>query len=111
MFGLEVIIVAPGTVATPIWDRADAADIAPFIGTPYAGALEKLRVFMVTNGKKGLRPEHLGEVVKTALTTARPKIRYTVTPRPLQNLLLNLLPRRWVDHMIARRLGLKYPRS
>ncbi len=110
MFGLKVIIVAPGTVATPIWDRADAADIAPFIGTPYAPALEKLKVFMVANGKKGLPPEHLGEVVKVALTTANPKTRYTATPRPLQNLLLNLLPKRWVDNMIARRLGLKYRR-
>ena len=69
--------------------------------------LEKLKVFMVANGKKGLPPEHLGEVVKFALTTANPKTRYTVTPSPLQNLLLNLLPKRWVDNMIARRLGLK----
>ena len=65
MFGLEVIIVAPGTVATPIWDHANAADIAPFAGTPYGHALEKLKFYMVTNGKKGLPPERLGEVVKT----------------------------------------------
>jgi hypothetical protein len=107
MFGVAVIIVAPGAVATPIWDRAEATDITPFIGTPYAGALEKLKAFMLAYGRNGLRPERLGEIVKTALTTAKPKIRYSVTPHPLQNLLLNLLPRRWVDNMIARRLGLK----
>jgi NAD(P)-dependent dehydrogenase (short-subunit alcohol dehydrogenase family) len=107
MFGLEVIIVAPGTVATPIWDRANAADIAPFAGTPYAHALEKLKIFMVTNGKKGLPPEQLGEVVKSALTAVKPKTRYTVTPHPVENMLLNMLPKRLVDNLIARRLGLK----
>ena len=26
IFGIDVIIVAPGAVATPIWDKADAVD-------------------------------------------------------------------------------------
>jgi NAD(P)-dependent dehydrogenase (short-subunit alcohol dehydrogenase family) len=107
VFGLDVIIVAPGTVATPIWDRANATDVAPFAGTPYAHALEKLKLYMVTNGKKGLPPERLGEVVKSALTAANPKTRYTVTPHPIENWLLNTLPKRLVDNMIARRLGMK----
>src|SRR5580704_10862678 len=33
---------------------------------------------MLANGHKGLRPEWVGEVVKTALTAARPKTRYVV---------------------------------
>ena len=106
LFGIDVIIVAPGTVATPIWDRADALDASLFAGTPYASALGVLKHFMISNGKKGLPPERLGDVVKTALTVAKPKTRYTVTPIPIQNLLVNILPKRMVDRMIARRLGL-----
>jgi NAD(P)-dependent dehydrogenase (short-subunit alcohol dehydrogenase family) len=106
LFGIDVIIVAPGTVATPIWDRADALDAALFAGTPYADALGVLKHFMIANGRKGLPPDQLGEVVKTALTAAKPKTRYTVTPIPLQNLLVNILPKRMVDRIIARRLGL-----
>jgi hypothetical protein len=34
---------------------------------------------MLANGHKDLRPEWVGEVVKTALTAARPKTRYVVT--------------------------------
>ena len=45
--------------------------------------------------------------MKTALTAARPKTRYTVTPSPMQNLMATTLPKRMVDNMIARRLGLK----
>jgi NAD(P)-dependent dehydrogenase (short-subunit alcohol dehydrogenase family) len=107
LLGIDVIIVAPGAVATPIWDRANAADVAQFANTPYMPALEKMKAFMISNGKKGLPPEKLGEAVKTALTVPKPKTRYTVTPQPVQNLMANTLPKRIVDNMIARRLGLK----
>lgn len=106
LFGIDVVIVAPGTVATPIWAKAEALDLALFAHTPYARALEKLRSLMIDAGKKGLPPERIGQTVLTALTVPKPKTRYTVTPAPIQNLLENLLPKRVVDGMIARRLGL-----
>jgi NAD(P)-dependent dehydrogenase (short-subunit alcohol dehydrogenase family) len=106
-FGIDVIIVAPGTVATPIWDKANELDLAPFAATPYAAALKKLKDFMVANGRKGLPPEKLGEVVKAALTHSKPRTRYTVAPNPIQNLMANSLPKRMVDGFIARQLGLK----
>ena len=83
IFGIDVIIVAPGAVATPIWDKADAVGIAPFANTPYAPALERLRRYMVSAGRQGLPPEKIGETVKTALTAARPRTRYTVAPAPI----------------------------
>jgi NAD(P)-dependent dehydrogenase (short-subunit alcohol dehydrogenase family) len=107
LFGVDVIIVAPGTVATPIWDKAETLDVTPFAGTPYTRALERLRFLMIAGGKKGLPAERIGETVKTALTAPHPKTRYTVTPVPFQNWLANALPKRVVDGMIARRLGLK----
>jgi hypothetical protein len=61
---------------------------------------------MISNGPKGLKPERLGEAIHHALTTARPKTRYTVTPDRLQNLLVTTLPSRVVDRMIGGRLGL-----
>ncbi len=107
LFGIDVVIVAPGAVATPIWDKADAIDVSQYANTPYAAALNKVKDFMISSGRKGFAPEKLGEVVKTALTTAKPKTRYTVTPDPLQNLIVNTLPKRMVDGIIARRVGLK----
>jgi NAD(P)-dependent dehydrogenase (short-subunit alcohol dehydrogenase family) len=110
-FGIDVIVVAPGTVATSMWDRPDAVNVAAFADTPYAHALARLKVHMITNGRRGLPPEQLGETVKTALTAARPKARYTVTPDPIETLVANALPKRVVDTIIANRLGLqKKPR-
>jgi NAD(P)-dependent dehydrogenase (short-subunit alcohol dehydrogenase family) len=107
IFGVDVIIIAPGTVATPIWEKADAVDVTPFANTPYAPALDRLKRAMVSMGKQGLPPGTIGEAVKTALTVMKPKTRYTLTPSPMQDMMATTMPKRMVDTMIARRLGLK----
>jgi NAD(P)-dependent dehydrogenase (short-subunit alcohol dehydrogenase family) len=107
IFGVDVIVVAPGNVATPIWDKAEALDTTPFDHTSFAPALARLRSYAIEGGRKGLKPERIGEAVKTALTAARSKTRYTIAPDPIQNLMVATLPKRIVDNLIARRLGLK----
>ena len=107
IFGVEVIVVAPGVVATPIWDKADGLDATLFANSPYAPALAKMKRAMISMGRQGLPPERIGEAVKRALTAARPKVRYTVTPNPIRNLIAVTLPKRFVDNLIARRLGLR----
>src|SRR5262249_55230802 len=108
VFGIDVVIVAPGAVATPIWDKSDM-DLAPYSNTPYLAPLGTLRDFMLAMGRNGLPPERIGEAVKTALTIAKPNVRYTVAPNPFQVFLTRALPRRTVDRMIAGRIGLSPP--
>jgi len=106
LLGIDVIIIAPGAVATPIWDKADAIDVARFANTPYAKMLANLKDYMVASGRQGLSEERLGRAVWKALTARNPKTRYVVTPDPIQNLMVNTLPKRTVDRIIGRRLGL-----
>jgi NAD(P)-dependent dehydrogenase (short-subunit alcohol dehydrogenase family) len=110
LFGIDVIVVAPGAVATPIWDKAETVDVARYANTPYAAALDMVRNYMITSGRKGLKPERLGRAVWHALTTAKPKTRYVVTPDRIQNFMVNHLPKRVVDRTIAGRLGLARPK-
>jgi NAD(P)-dependent dehydrogenase (short-subunit alcohol dehydrogenase family) len=105
-FGIDVVVIAPGAVATPIWSKAEQVDVTPYLNTPYAAALERMRAYMLTLGKTGLPPERIGEAVYYALTAAKPKVRTTVTPRPLEDLMVRTLPKRVVDRMIGGRLGL-----
>jgi NAD(P)-dependent dehydrogenase (short-subunit alcohol dehydrogenase family) len=107
--GIDVIVVAPGAVATAIWGKAEQIDITPYLNTPYIKALERMRGYMLTLAKQGLPPERLGEAVLHALTAPRPKVRYTVTPQPVQDFLVRTLPKRFVDRMIGGRLGLLPP--
>jgi NAD(P)-dependent dehydrogenase (short-subunit alcohol dehydrogenase family) len=106
LFGIDVIVVAPGTVATPIWSKAEEVDVSRYAETPYVSQLARIRDYMITAGPKGLKPEALGETIHRALTVPHPKWRYTVTPDPIETLAVKLLPKRWVDRMIAGRLGL-----
>ncbi len=106
IYGVDVIIIAPGAIATPIWDKADTIDVTRYANTPYAKSLDTVKRYMVELGRKGFPPERIGETVHTALTSPKPKTRYVVTPEPLTNWLGNNLPKRMVDNTIAKRLGL-----
>src|SRR5271154_6852349 len=106
LFGIDVIIVAPGAVKTPIWSKAEEVDISAYKNSPYLPALEKVRAFMLNLSKIGLPPETIAERIAEALTAAHPKVRYSIAPDPMRHLITGLLPKRMVDRIIARRLGL-----
>ncbi|MBV8798296.1 MAG: SDR family oxidoreductase [Alphaproteobacteria bacterium] len=107
IFGIDVIVVAPGAVATPIWDKAEQIDTSRYANTPYATSLNKVKDYLLTLGRKGFPPEKIGQAVHRALTISKPQVRYVVTPDPVQNFMANTLPKRMVDNLISRQLGLK----
>jgi NAD(P)-dependent dehydrogenase (short-subunit alcohol dehydrogenase family) len=57
-------------------------------------------------GENGLPAEKIAEVIAEALTAAQPNVRYQITPDPMRHLMTAVLPKRMVDRIIARRLGL-----
>lgn len=108
LYGIDVIMVAPGHVATPIWDKAEEVDVTPYEHLDAAPAMKKFREFFIAEGKKGFPPERIAKVIHEALTAASPKARYAVVPGRFQNWTMpTLLPVRAVDKIIAGRLGLK----
>jgi len=106
VFGVDVILIGPGAVATPIWDKAEQVDISPYADSPYGPALDRLRTYMLTIGRRGLPPERVGQAVLKVLTTAKPKVRYAVSPQPLQDWITHTMPKRFVDRLVGRQLGL-----
>ena len=108
LYGIDVIIVGPGAVATPIWDKAEKEDISIYKHTEYASPAVEFQKYMVEIGRKGYPPEKVGEVVLHALTTSKPRVRYAVVPNALSSWFIPmLLPKRLVDAIIARRLGFR----
>jgi len=110
LFGIDVIIIAPGPVKTPIWSKGqEAGDTSRYQNSPYLPALQKASAFMQHLESIGLPPERIAERVFEALTLPQPKVRYQITPDPMRHLMMTMLPKRMVDKIIAKRLGLLPP--
>jgi NAD(P)-dependent dehydrogenase (short-subunit alcohol dehydrogenase family) len=108
LYGIDVIIVGPGSVATPIWDKAEEEDLAPYADTDYAEAARRVQNYMIQEGRNGYPPEKVGEVVLHVFTTPRPRVRYAVIPgSSFRRIIQGWLPKRLVDNIIARNLGFK----
>jgi NAD(P)-dependent dehydrogenase (short-subunit alcohol dehydrogenase family) len=107
LFGIDVVIVAPGPVKTPIWSKGQQDfDVDRYKNSPYLPSLQKVMAYMQHLDSIGLPPEKIAEVVYGALTMPNPKVRYQVAPDPMRHLITNWLPKRMVDKIIARRVGL-----
>lgn len=108
LYGIDVIIVGPGSISTAIWDKAEQIDTSPYESSEYFAAALRFQKYMIKGGRNGYPPEKVGEVVLHTLTTAKPRVRYSVIPgSSLQRTIQMLLPKRMVDNIIARRLGFK----
>ena len=108
LYGIDVIIIGPGSVATPIWDKAEQADISMYADREYVESPKRAQEYMIRNRTTRYPPEKVGEVTWQALTTSKPRTRYAVVP---DNFLSRLIPmflrRRVMDRLIARNLGFK----
>lgn len=107
LYGIDVIVVGPGAVVTPIWDKAAAQDYDRFNATDYAPILQRFLAFFAEEGKKGLAPEEIGRTIHHALTASKPKVRYAVVPQRFKNWTApKLLSKRVVDRLIGKQFGL-----
>ena len=107
IYGIDVIAIGPGAVVTPIWDKAERSDQSVYAKTDYAAAIKQFMDYFLAEGRKGLPPERIGEAIYRALTVPRPRARYAVVPNRFVNWTLpNLLPKRLIDRLIAKQIGL-----
>jgi NAD(P)-dependent dehydrogenase (short-subunit alcohol dehydrogenase family) len=83
-WGIEVSLVEPGPVATPIWQTSVAAadrllDAAPAeIHELYGERIEGARASARRNDRGGIPPDEVAKVIEHALTARRPRTRYVV---------------------------------
>ncbi len=107
LFGVDVAVIAPGAVKTPIWSKGLALDDARYTEGPFAASLAKMRELVRSKAHIGLEPEAIGRATYRALTGRAP-VRQVLTPEPVLHFLLNHLPKRVVDRMFARMLALSF---
>ena len=109
VYGIDAIAIGPGSVKTPIWDKAeDMNKDRPYSSTVWAKPIETFADVMLKGGRDGLDPKVIGETIETALTADKPKARYAPVPDKLTNWTIpTRLPKRMVDGIMAKRFGLR----
>ncbi len=109
IYGIDSITIGPGSVRTPIWDKAEAdSKGGPYAASDWAKSIRIFEETMLNGGRSGLPPERIAEVIETALTHPRPKARYAPVPDKLTNFIIpTRLPKRWLDRIFIARFGLK----
>ncbi|MBC7767830.1 MAG: SDR family oxidoreductase [Phycisphaerales bacterium] len=106
LYGVDVIVIGPGAIATPIWDKAEQNDLKRFNNTPYAPMLQRVADYMLKQGREGLPPSDVGDLIWHCLSDPKPKVRYPILRNPFMDRTLpRLMNPRTVDKIIAKRLG------
>ena len=104
---VDVVLIQPGPIRTPIWDKAPKIEDNPFLKTEYEIPLRKFNKGYIKLGINGFSPKVIGENIVKILMTNKPKSRYVITPQKMKNYLIpGFLPDRWVDNMVGKMLGL-----
>ncbi|HEY0798183.1 MAG TPA: SDR family oxidoreductase, partial [Candidatus Baltobacteraceae bacterium] len=107
-FGVRVILIEPGAVATPIWQRggdlarAVLAQLSPEQIAPYREALERFSTLATRSGKGGISPHRVAAVIDEALFGTKPRARYLVGNDARVQLMLARLPEGLRDRIFMR---------
>ena len=112
-WAIEVALVEPGSIATPIWGkgqaRADALEAALSTRAHelYDPAIAAVRRTATEAEQRGIPADRVARVVARALTAKKPRTRYVVgRDARVQGLLARFAPDRLRDRLVSRLMGL-----
>ena len=106
LFGVDVILVEPGTTATPIKEKFRFY-IQKYKDTGYGRMVAGLEEQLAEREINGLPVNKVVETICTAVESDHPKTRYAVPRKKFTGWLIpRLLPDRWLDRLTANRLGI-----
>jgi NAD(P)-dependent dehydrogenase (short-subunit alcohol dehydrogenase family) len=111
--GVDVILVEPGGVKTPIWNKAEALaddmldDVPPEAERLYGKLIAAVRAGTQRIATDtGSDASEVAEAIGEALTATRPRARYLVgRDAKVRAVMSRVLPDRVMDRMIGRALG------
>jgi short-subunit dehydrogenase len=104
LYGIDVIIVGPGAVSTPIWDKSGNADV--YKDTRYYKSLVNFAKYFIEEGKKGFSADAIGQDIVRIFETKKPKTRYALVPHKFRSWTMpQILPDRSLDKLIGKQLG------
>jgi NAD(P)-dependent dehydrogenase (short-subunit alcohol dehydrogenase family) len=111
--GVDVVVIEPGGVKTPIWRKGDELGTKLFADTPPEAARLYGRMIEVVRKRStkiatetGIEPREVAEAIGHALTAKRPRARYLVgRDAQMRAPVAAVLPARLMDRLVGRAMG------
>jgi len=103
-FGMQVAIIEPGTIATPIWSKPQRTveEFQSEATELYGARVAKFRALAAARASRAVSPVEVAKAVEHALTSAKPRTRYLVGPDAKRRARVQKLPDRLRDRVLTR---------
>lgn len=103
-WNIDVVMVAPGNVQTPIWGKFSKGS---FAGTAYVEPFKKFVELALKGAKAGMQPSEIAEVVGRIAYGLSNKVRYSPVAQRLPNWIIpHAVPARMLDKMMFSMLAM-----
>ena len=98
LLGIKVVLVEPGPIQTPIWQKNDLL-ASEYQDTEYGPYLSQAKIIMQQIEQKALPLTALEKPLIHALEAATPRNRYLIYKHPiLLKILIRFIPGKWKDY-------------
>jgi NAD(P)-dependent dehydrogenase (short-subunit alcohol dehydrogenase family) len=103
-YGVKVIIIEPGRITTPIWDKGEKI-LNKYADSLFAMEAKAIGEYAIRKGKTtGLAPIEVAKTVYHVLIAANPKLRYIVAENKLKYQMIKILPASYVDKLAMKKV-------
>lgn len=108
---VRVILVEPGPIQTPIWDKGlsskdeSLTTLPPHLEKVYGKAIDHFRKYVAQAAETALPIESVLKVFEQALESSSPQHRYMISKESLLINLVPLIPSRWVDRIMKLKIN------
>ena len=107
MYGIDVVVIAPGPIKTPIWKKINQKDeFKRYDNSDFRESLARAMKMTDKMEQVGFEPIVIAERALSVIKNKKNNTRYRIDPTRMQNILLQLLPKRIADRMIAKRMNI-----
>ena len=107
MYGIDVVVIAPGPIKTPIWKKINQKDeVKRYDNSDFRESLARAMKMTDKMEQVGFEPIVIAERALSIIESKKNNTRYRIDPTRMQNILLQLFPKRIADRMIAKRMNI-----
>ena len=107
MYGIDVVVIAPGPIKTPIWKKINQKDeFKRYDNSDFRESLARAMKMTDKMEQVGFEPIVIAERALSVIKNKKNNTRYRIDPTRMQNILLQLFPKRIADRMIAKRMNI-----